>query len=50
MDRDAQSLQIMVVPDSGSGELTGLSGTMDIRIEDGQHFYDFDYRLDATGL
>jgi len=49
MDRDAQSLQIMVVPDSGSGELTGLSGTMDIRIEDGQHFYDFDYRLDATG-
>lgn len=40
-----QELLVTVVPDSGSGELLGLTGTMGIRIEDGQHFYDFDYAL-----
>jgi len=46
MDRGAQSLTITVVPDSGTGELTGLQGTMKIRIEEGgKHFYDFDYQL-----
>ena len=38
-------LVLEVVPDSGSGELTGLRGEMDIRIEAGQHFYDFDFNL-----
>lgn len=47
MARGAQQLSITVVPDSGTGELAGLSGTLGIRIEGGQHFYDFDYRLDA---
>ena len=47
MDRGAPSLEIMVVPDSGTGELAGLSGTMGIRIEDGKHFYDFSYALDG---
>ena len=38
-------LLLEVVPDSGSGELTGLKGEMAIRIEDDEHFYDFDYEL-----
>jgi len=41
---DAQ-LKLEVVPDSGSNELKGLKGSMAIRIEDGQHFYDFEYEL-----
>ena len=46
MTRGAQSLTITVVPDSGTGELTGISGTMKIRIdESGKHFYDFEYAL-----
>ena len=40
-----QALEVRVVPDSGTGDLVGLSGRMDIRIEDGQHFYDFEYEL-----
>ena len=38
-------LILEVTPDSGAGELSGLRGKMSIRIEDGQHFYDFDYEL-----
>lgn len=47
MNRGAPTLVIHVVPDSGTGALAGLSGTMGIRIEGGQHFYDFDYTLPA---
>jgi len=46
MTRGAPSLSIAVVPDSGSGELSGITGTMNIRLENGQHFYDFDYTLE----
>ena len=46
MDRGAPTLAVLVVPDSGTGELVGLTGRLDIRIEDGQHFYAFDYVLD----
>ncbi len=45
MDKGKDRLVLEVVPDSGSGELTGLSGTMSIRMEDGQHFYQFEYKL-----
>ncbi len=37
---------IEVVPDSGTGELVGLSGEMEIIIEEGGHFYAFNYTLD----
>jgi hypothetical protein len=47
MNRGAAKLDITVVPDSGSGELTGISGSMTIRIEGGRHFYDFEYTLEA---
>jgi hypothetical protein len=39
------SLRLEVVPGSGTGELAGLSGNMAIRIEAGQHYYDFDFQL-----
>jgi Protein of unknown function (DUF3224) len=47
MARGTPELSIRVVPDSGTEELAGLRGTMDIRIEDKQHFYDFDYEIGA---
>ncbi len=46
MDRGTPNLNIVVVPDSGTGELTGSRGTMKIDIQPGgKHFYDFDYEL-----
>jgi hypothetical protein len=45
MNRNQRSLTIQVVPDSGTGELQGLSGTMEIDIRDGQHYYLFEYEL-----
>jgi hypothetical protein len=41
-------LVIKVVPDSGTGQLSGLSGTMRIIIEGGKHSYEFDYALPAA--
>jgi hypothetical protein len=49
MERGAASLTVSVVPDSGTGELEGLTGTMDIIIEEGQHSYVFDYALGDSG-
>ncbi len=46
MARGAQSLTISVVPDSGTGDLVGLSGQMAILIDDGKHSYDFEYTLE----
>lgn len=45
MDKGEDRLILEVVPDSGSGELEGLSGTMAIIIEDGKHLYEFEYEL-----
>jgi Protein of unknown function (DUF3224) len=45
MTRGAPSLNIVVVPDSGTGELTGLTGTLRIVIADGKHSYEFEYGL-----
>lgn len=45
MTRGAQSLSIAVVPDSGTGELAGIAGTLKIDIVDKKHFYDFQYTL-----
>jgi len=39
---------IVVVPDSGTGQLVGLAGNMIIKITDGKHFYEFDYTLPET--
>jgi Protein of unknown function (DUF3224) len=48
MTRNVPELNIAVVPDSGTGELKGLSGKMKINIAgDGKHSYDFEYTLPA---
>ena len=45
MNRGTPSLSVIVVPDSGTGDLVGLSGTFDIIIADGKHSYEFKYSL-----
>ncbi|MDT7834903.1 DUF3224 domain-containing protein [Aquabacterium sp. OR-4] len=45
MSAGAQQLSITVVPDSGTGELSGLRGAFKIQIEAGVHRYSFDYTL-----
>ena len=46
MTRGVGALTIVVVPDSGTGELTGLSGSLSIEITGGKHAYVFEYALD----
>jgi hypothetical protein len=46
MTRGAPGLIIAVVPDSGTQELAGLSGSMNINIVDKKHFYEFEYTLE----
>lgn len=48
MNRGAGSLTITIVPDSGTGELSGISGKMAIEIVQGQHYYELDYALPAS--
>jgi hypothetical protein len=48
MERGAPTLSVMVVPDSGTGELEGLTGTLSINIVEGKHFYDFLYSFPAS--
>lgn len=48
MDKGAQELSITIVPDSGSGALTGISGALDLKIADGVHAYDIAYTLPAA--
>ena len=45
MNRGDAQLAVSIVPDSGSGELTGISGTLDIENDEGQHSYVLDYDL-----
>lgn len=45
MAKDGQSLTVIIVPDSGTGELAGISGELEIKIEDGRHLYVLDYDL-----
>ncbi len=45
MQGSQQVLLVSVVPDSGTGELAGLRGVLQIERRDGQHHYRFDYTL-----
>jgi len=40
-----ESWSVAVVPDSGTEQLAGLSGTLKITIDGGKHHYDFHYTL-----
>lgn len=47
MKRGAPESTVTVVPDSGTGELTGLAGSMRIKVApDGGHSYEFDFRIE----
>lgn len=49
MSHGAFQLTVSVVPDSGSGELKGIAGTMTIQIAaDGKHSYELDYTLPGS--
>jgi Protein of unknown function (DUF3224) len=52
MTRGVPQLSVPGVPDSASGDLSGLSGSMIIKTEAGKHSYEFDYTIPeaATGL
>ena len=45
MNRGAPGLTITVVPDSGTGQLEGIAGTMTITIAEARHLYEFEYTL-----
>lgn len=46
MNRGVAQLTVTVVPDSGTEQLAGLSGKMNIVVAaDGKHSYDFEYAL-----
>lgn len=46
MNRGAGELSVNVLPDSGTDQLTGLKGKMNIIIANGEHSYEFDYTLE----
>jgi hypothetical protein len=48
MTRGTPQLSVKVVPDSGTGQLEGLAGTLTIKIDEGKHSYEFDYTLPET--
>jgi hypothetical protein len=45
LTRGVPELSVTVVPDSGTGQLVGLTGKLVINIADGKHSYDFEYTL-----
>jgi hypothetical protein len=45
MTRGAPQMTISVVPDSGTDQLAGISGTFAIKITDDKHFYSFEYSV-----
>jgi len=45
MTRGTPQLSVTVVPDSGTGQLEGIAGTLTIKIDQGKHSYEFEYTL-----
>ena len=43
-----QALSIIIVPDSGTDELRGIKGNVEIEITGGKHLYKIDYMLPET--
>jgi hypothetical protein len=48
LTRGAPVQSITVVPDSGTGQLSGLTGKLTVIIDSGKHSYAFDYTLPET--
>ncbi|HEY0270537.1 MAG TPA: DUF3224 domain-containing protein, partial [Sphingomonas sp.] len=47
MDKGAQSLAVVIVPDCATEDLSGPTGTMNIVVTPGRHDYQFRYMLPA---
>jgi len=45
MTRGDGRLKVTIVPDSGTGDLAGISGTLEIHNNEGKHSYVLDYEL-----
>jgi hypothetical protein len=45
MSRDGRHLTVVIAPNSATGELAGLAGTLAINIVDRKHFYELEYQL-----
>jgi hypothetical protein len=45
MSKGVPTMNVTVVPDSGTDQLTGLAGRMTIIIADGKHSYELEYTL-----
>ncbi|MBC7464550.1 MAG: DUF3224 domain-containing protein [Bdellovibrio sp.] len=45
MNRGVPTQTIAVIPDSGAGDLVGITAHMTIDVVDGQHFYTFEYEV-----
>jgi len=45
MTRGAPELVVTVVPDSGTDQLAGISGKLEIKITGGKHSYEFEYMV-----
>ena len=48
MEGGSYKLSVVVVPGSGTGQLTGIAGTLKIIINSGKHSYTFDYTLPTS--
>ena len=46
MNRGDAHLTVTIVPDSGTGELAGISGTLAIENDEGQHSYVLEYEIE----
>jgi hypothetical protein len=45
MTKNEPVMKVTVLPDSGTGQLVGIAGTMTITIENGKHSFEFAYTL-----
>ena len=45
MDESGRKMTVLIVPGSGTGELAGIAGSFEIKIEGGKHSYDLEYTL-----
>lgn len=41
-------LTVVIAPDTGTGALAGIAGTLSIEVKDGKHLYDLAYTLPTT--
>jgi Protein of unknown function (DUF3224) len=45
MDQSGPKMSVIIVPGSGTDELKGISGTLEIRNANGRHSWDLEYAL-----